>query len=38
VQSGLRPGQHIVTEGVRNIRDGMQIAPRSVAMDSLLRL
>ncbi|MBV8250981.1 MAG: efflux RND transporter periplasmic adaptor subunit [Chitinophaga sp.] len=38
VQSGLRPGEDIVCEGVRNIRDGMQISPRSVAMDSLLSL
>ncbi len=38
VQSGLKPGDRIVTEGVRNIRDGMQITPRSVAMDSLLSL
>lgn len=38
VESGLQPGEQIVCEGVRNIRDGMQIAPRSVAMDSLLSL
>lgn len=38
VAGGLKPGERIVCEGVRNIRDGMQIAPRAVPMDSLLRL
>ncbi|HVI47081.1 MAG TPA: efflux RND transporter periplasmic adaptor subunit [Chitinophaga sp.] len=38
VQSGLRPGERIVCEGVRNIREGMHIAPRPVSMDSLLRI
>jgi membrane fusion protein (multidrug efflux system) len=38
VQSGLNPGERIVCEGVRNIRDGVQISPRKVPMDSLLSL
>ncbi|WP_143306978.1 efflux RND transporter periplasmic adaptor subunit [Chitinophaga vietnamensis] len=38
VQSGLQPGEHVVVEGVRNIRDGMQIRPQAVSMDSLLSL
>ncbi|RBL88760.1 efflux RND transporter periplasmic adaptor subunit [Chitinophaga flava] len=38
VKSGLQPGERIVCEGVRNIRDGVQIAPRTVPMDSLLIL
>ncbi|MCK7555243.1 efflux RND transporter periplasmic adaptor subunit [Chitinophaga sedimenti] len=38
VQSGLKPGDRVVSEGVRNIRDGMSIEPRMVPMDSLLRL
>jgi membrane fusion protein (multidrug efflux system) len=37
VQSGLQPGDKIVYEGVQGIRDGMQIVPRKVAMDSLSR-
>ncbi|UYQ95214.1 efflux RND transporter periplasmic adaptor subunit [Chitinophaga horti] len=38
VQSGLKPGDRVVAEGVRNIRDGMAIQPRLVPMDSLLNL
>lgn len=38
VKSGLKPGERIVCEGVRNIRDGVQISPRSMSMDSLLSL
>lgn len=38
VQSGLKAGERIVCEGVRNIRDGIQISPRGVPMDSLLSL
>ncbi|MBO9151299.1 efflux RND transporter periplasmic adaptor subunit [Chitinophaga sp. GCM10012297] len=37
VESGLKPGERVVCEGVRNIRDGMKIEPKPVAMDSLLR-
>lgn len=36
VQSGLRPGDKIVYEGVQNIRDGMRIEPQLIAADSLL--
>ncbi|WP_295124150.1 efflux RND transporter periplasmic adaptor subunit [uncultured Chitinophaga sp.] len=38
VQSGLEPGERVVAEGVRNIRDGMLIAPRIVTIDSLLNM
>ncbi|MEC5146634.1 efflux RND transporter periplasmic adaptor subunit [Chitinophaga sp. 212800010-3] len=38
VQSGLRAGERIVCEGVRNIRDGAGIVPHQVPMDSLLSL
>lgn len=37
VASGLKPGERVVCEGVRNIRDGMKIEPRAISMDSLLR-
>lgn len=37
VETGLKPGERVVCEGVRSIRDGMQIKPRPVAIDSLLR-
>lgn len=30
VQSGLKPGERIVYEGVRNLRDGMKISPKLV--------
>ncbi|WP_400191773.1 efflux RND transporter periplasmic adaptor subunit [Hymenobacter sp. B81] len=36
VASGLKPGDRVVYEGVQDARDGMQIRPRPVAMDSLL--
>ncbi len=36
VKSGLKPGDVIVYEGIRNIRDGLQIVPEMVPMDSLL--
>lgn len=36
VQSGLKPGDKIVYEGVQNIRDGMRIQPRIITADSLL--
>ena len=37
VESGLEPGEQVVYEGVQNIRDGMQIVPRTVALDSLVQ-
>lgn len=37
VESGLKPGERIVYEGILNIRDGMRIAPKPVHPDSLLR-
>jgi membrane fusion protein (multidrug efflux system) len=36
VQSGLKPGDRVVYEGVQEARDGMIIRPRLVGMDSLL--
>ena len=36
VASGLEPGDRIVYEGIQSIRDGMQIIPQPVSMDSLL--
>lgn len=38
VQSGLRPGERIVYEGIQNIKDGMTISPRPVSKDSLRAL
>lgn len=38
VEAGLKPGDRVVCEGVRSIRDGVKIKPRPVAMDSLLRI
>ncbi|WKN32462.1 efflux RND transporter periplasmic adaptor subunit [Porifericola rhodea] len=38
VESGLKPGDKVVYEGIQNIRDGMQIAPQPVRMDSLIAL
>lgn len=36
VASGLEPGDRIVYEGIQSIRDGMQINPEPISMDSLL--
>ena len=38
VESGLQEGDKIVYEGIQNLRDGMQIAPETVSMDSLIAL
>lgn len=35
VESGLDEGDKVVYEGIQNIRDGMEITPRIVHMDSL---
>lgn len=35
VQSGLKPGERVVYEGIQNIRDGAEIIPRALAIDSL---
>lgn len=35
VQSGLRPGERIVYEGLQNVKDGMTIAPQVLTADSL---
>lgn len=37
VQSGLREGDKIVYEGIQDMRDGMEVLPRIVHMDSLSR-
>ena len=36
VESGLEEGDKIVYEGIQNLRDGMQITPEAVTMDSLI--
>ncbi len=36
VDSGLKPGDQIVYEGIQNIKEGSQIVPEFIAMDSLL--
>jgi membrane fusion protein (multidrug efflux system) len=36
VQSGLSKGEKIVVEGIQTLRDGIQIQPRTIPMDSLL--
>jgi membrane fusion protein, multidrug efflux system len=38
VESGLKPGQRIIYEGVQNIREGMTITPSPVALDSIVRI
>jgi len=36
VESGLKAGDQIVYEGIQNIREGSQIVPELIAMDSFL--
>lgn len=36
VESGLKSGEKIVFEGIKEIRDGMRIIPKQVRMDSLM--
>ncbi len=36
VESGLEPGEKIVYEGIQEVRDGLQIVPQMVGLDSLL--
>lgn len=38
VQSGLRPGERIVYEGIQNIREGMIITPKPMPADSIRAL
>lgn len=38
VQSGLRPGERIVYEGLQNVKDGMTITPQAIHADSLRAL
>ncbi len=38
VHGGLQPGEKVVYEGVRNLREGMQIRPRLVKLDSVRAL
>lgn len=37
VASGLKEGEKVVYEGIQNIRDGMQISPAIIRVDSLSR-
>ena len=36
VETGLKPGEKIVFEGIQEIRDGMRIIPKQVRTDSIL--
>ena len=36
VESGLKSGDRIVFEGIQDIRDGMRIVPKPVALDSIM--
>jgi membrane fusion protein (multidrug efflux system) len=36
VESGLKPGERIVYEGIQNVKDGLRIVPHTVTLDSLL--
>jgi membrane fusion protein (multidrug efflux system) len=36
VKSGLEEGDHIIYEGIQNIREGVKVAPRFISADSLL--
>ena len=36
VDSGLKAGDKVVYEGVQNLREGMEIRPDFISMDSLL--
>lgn len=38
VQAGLKPGDRVVYEGVRNLREGMQINPTVIPLDSIRAL
>jgi RND family efflux transporter MFP subunit len=37
VEAGLKPGEHIVYEGVQNIRQGTKINPMKMNLDSLMQ-
>ena len=37
IESGLKEGETIVYEGIQNIKDGMQVAPAMVSLDSLIQ-
>ena len=36
VESGLKPGDRIVLEGIQSVQVGMQITPKPIGMDSLI--
>lgn len=36
VESGLKPGERIVYEGLQNVKEGLRIVPHAVTLDSLL--
>jgi len=37
IESGLQEGETVVYEGIQNIKDGMQVSPAMVSLDSLIR-
>lgn len=38
VETGLKPGDRVVYEGIQNIRNGMEITPSDMPLDSLILL
>ncbi|WKN46181.1 efflux RND transporter periplasmic adaptor subunit [Tunicatimonas pelagia] len=38
VESGLKPGDRIVFEGIQNLQEGMQIEPQHVGLDSIIAM
>ena len=38
VESGLKPGENIVYEGVQSIRQGSKIKPLKMNLDSLMQI
>jgi membrane fusion protein (multidrug efflux system) len=38
VQEGLKPGEKVVYEGVRSLREGMRIKPQMLNLDTLSAL
>ena len=38
IEDGLKDGEHIVYEGVQNVKDGMKISRDTIALDSLILL
>ena len=38
VESGLKPGDRIVFEGIQDLQEGMQIEPQHVGLDSIIAM